>query len=227
VVVVVGPGSECPPGSTDPDCDTTTVVPSSELAIVKSFTGNTGGTGPGGIPEAKIGDILTFTLTYTLAGPPVHNGVITDVLPQGLAYVPGSATDSVPGAEFSFSSYTAVSRTLRWDAPLVSTSGSVTYMVVVLAGADELPQPLENVAVIDSDETPPDEDRKQVFVEPPPPGATATPRVTLPPTSTLDGSQQSGSGASLVLVLFALAGVALVLGLITPVPARVRRRVRR
>jgi uncharacterized repeat protein (TIGR01451 family) len=226
VVVVIAPGSNCPAQSDDPDCDTTTTVDVRSLTIDKSFTGNTGGTGPGGVPEAKVGDVLTFTLAYDVTNPPVHNGVITDVLPAGLAYVDDSASDN---DEFTFTSFTAGTRTLRWDADLVSKDGSVTYQVLVVVGSDQLPQPLVNVATIDSDETEPDSDTERVFVEPVPLAVTGSPKLTLPPTSTLDTPQggTSNTGFSLMLVLLGLAGFVLILGFVTPVPARARRRDRR
>ncbi|HEU0235176.1 MAG TPA: hypothetical protein VFR14_01915, partial [Candidatus Limnocylindrales bacterium] len=206
------------------DCKTdTTTVRVPLLTIVKSFVGNTGGTAPDGSPEAKIGDVLTYTLAYDLTNGPVTNGVITDTLPVGLAYVAGTATNN---AEFTFQSFNAATRTLTWTAPTVTADGSVTYKATVLAGSDELPQPLVNVATIDSNETDKDDDTKKVFVEPPPLAETATP--TLPPTDSLyTGSQGSSNpGFSLMLLLLALGGFALVTGFITPVPERVRRRGR-
>ena len=50
------------------------------------------------------GDKVTYTLSYTLANGPVTDGVITDVLPDGLTYVAGTATDN---DEFAFQSYDA------------------------------------------------------------------------------------------------------------------------
>jgi uncharacterized repeat protein (TIGR01451 family) len=203
--------------------DTSTVtVP--QLTILKSFVGNTGGTAPDGSPEAKIGDVLTYTLAYDLTNGPVHNGVVTDTLPVGLAYVAGSASNN---AQFTFQSFNATTRTLTWTAPLVSTDGTLTYRATVLVAADALPQPLVNIATIDSDETDKDDDTKKVFVEPPPLAATATPVITLPPTNTHDGDAQQGNpGFSLMLLLLALGGFVLVVGFITPVPERVRRRGR-
>ncbi len=191
-----------------------------DLTIVKSFTGNTGGE-LGGIPQAEIGDTLTYTLTYDLTNGPVHNGVITDTLPVGLAYITGSATNN---AEFTFVDYDAATRTLTWTAPLVSADGSVTYQVTVLAAAADEPQPLVNVATIDSDETPRDDDERRVLVAPPP--LVLTPPPTLPPTDAIAEPSQGASnpGTSLMLVLLGLAGIALALGFVTPVPERVRRR---
>lgn len=54
--------------------------------------------------------------------------------------------------------------------------------------------------------------------------ATATPQITLPPTSTIHEQGSSSPGVSLPLVLLGLVGFALVIGLVTPMPARGRRR---
>ncbi len=55
-----------------------------------------------GIQEALEGATVTYTLDYTFSGDPVSNGVIHDVLPEGITYVADSATDS---AEFIFDGY--------------------------------------------------------------------------------------------------------------------------
>jgi hypothetical protein len=62
-----------------------------------------------------------------------------------------------------------------------------------------------------------------------PAGATATPRITLPPTDTLatDTPASSNPGFALMLTLLALAAFILALGFVTPVPASVRERSRR
>ncbi|HEV8546054.1 MAG TPA: hypothetical protein VGQ64_07150 [Candidatus Limnocylindrales bacterium] len=194
----------------------------SALTIEKSFTGNTGGTDPIlNVPLAKIGDTLHYTLTYTGVGP-ITNGIITDVLPVGLDYVAGSASSD---ANFAFVSFDPATRTLTWktaaDVTLDSPSGSLTYDVVVLEAAAEEVQPLVNVATIDSDETEPDSDSRSVAVLP------APEELTPPPTSTLSPETGTSSpGFGLMLVLLGLAGLALGVGFITPVPERVRRRDR-
>jgi uncharacterized repeat protein (TIGR01451 family) len=205
--------------------DETVTVIAPDLTILKSFTGNTKGTGPGGVPQAAEGDTLTYTLTYDLTNGPVHNAVIWDTLPVGLTYISGSATGN---AEFTFDSFNATTRVLTWVAPIATTDGSVTYKVKVAKGSAELPQPLINVARIVSDETDQDQDDARVLVAPPPLAATATPRITLPPTDTFDSKPRGGSmGFSLMLVLLGIAGFVLAAGFVTPAPARVHRRSRR
>jgi uncharacterized repeat protein (TIGR01451 family) len=227
VVVVTGTGSNCAAGSKDANCGTDTTVTTSLLTITKAFTGNTAGTDPDlGVPAANIGDTLHTTLTYHGEGP-LTNAVITDVLPQGLEYVTGSAAGDT---HFTFVSYTPATRTLRWESANLldpqtdetnSVDGAVTYNVKVLASAPTFAQPLVNVATIDSDQTAPDSATASVSVLAPPL------ELTPPPTSTI--TPQNGSsnpGFALMLILLAVAGLTLGIGFITPVPARVRRRDR-
>ncbi len=178
------------------------------------------------LPTADEGDTVTYTLDYDLLGDPVTNGVITDVLPVGITYVTGSATNN---AEFTFQGYSSATRTLTWTAENVTEDGSVTYQATIDVGASELDQPLVNVATIDSAETPPDDDDSPVYVPTIPAGATATPRITLPPTDALatDTPASSNPGFALMLALLALAALILVIGFVTPVPASVRERPRR
>ena len=171
----------------------------------------------GGVPTASQGSTVGFTLSYDVGSSPVASAVITDVVPVGLEYVAGSATSN---ATFTFAGYNAGTRTLTWNAASVAADGSVTYSVVVQAGAASLPQPLRNLAIIDSPATPPSEDRSDVFVPSPPAPATATPKVTLPPTDTSVNPGSSSPASSLPLVLAALG--ALILG--WPSSPRCRRR---
>lgn len=202
--------------------DSKTVAVGSQLLIAKSFTGNTGGTATSGLKLAKVGDTLTYTLTYTLAGVSVTNGVITDVLPAGLTYVTGSAST---GGEFSFIDYNAGTRTLTWTAGSVTGDGSVTYQVAVASGSFDLPQPLTNVATIDSAETDPDSATADVGVQ----GVLAetTPPTlapTLPPTDPINSDAGSSTpGFGLMLALLVIAGIGLVAGQLALTPSRLRR----
>ena len=191
------------------------------LTILKDVSGFTGGTAVNGTPIAKIGDTLTYTLNYDISSPPTHNGVITDVVPAGLEYVVDSATSD---GQFTFSSYNAGTRTLTWNALLVSVDGTLSFKVTVLATAPAQTQPIVNVAVIDSDETDRDDDDAIVLVQVVL-AATATPVVTLPPTDTIDSGDQAPSnpGFGLMLALLVLAGFGLVVGYLTPTPGRARR----
>ncbi len=66
---------------------------------------------------------------------------------------------------------------------------------------------------------------------PPPKGSvlseTGKPKTTLPPTSTIDGSNDGGSGSALPLILIALLGIAVTIGLLSPASSRSRKRIRR
>jgi uncharacterized repeat protein (TIGR01451 family) len=223
-VAVATGHTEQQPG-VDVSDDDNAIVRVPALVIAKSYTGNTGGTVDGtGI--AKIGDTLTYTLAYDLSEGPVTNGVITDKLPAGLAYVTGSATNNV---EFTFQSYNTGSRTLTWTAANVSADGSVTYRVTVLNDAFERPQPLENLTTIDSDQTSPSSDKSDVLVQAVQ-AETDAPKITLPPTDTLTSGDQAPSnpGFGLMLTLLVLAGIGLVAGYLAPTPGRPRReRIRR
>ncbi len=209
---------------TAPDTDTATVVatvtpPPPSLRIDKSNNAPIASTG---LPTAAEGSTVTYTLHYTSQNGSVHNGVITDVLPTGLTYVPRSATGN---GEFTFAGYDAGTRTLTWNAATVTTSGSVTYQARVNAGAAGIPQPLENRATVDSDETGPDTDVSDVFVAVPPLAETSVP--TAPRTDVLTSGGTSAPGMNLGLVLLALAGLAFALVFVTPVPATMRNRIRR
>jgi uncharacterized repeat protein (TIGR01451 family) len=122
--------------------------------------------------------VITWTLTYTLTDGPVTNAVITDELPMGLVYVPGSASDG--------GVYDEATNTLTWTFPTLSESGSVTYQTAVDPETISRVDPTVNVAVISSDQTPEDEgqDQVSVVVDPPPLGGTPTPRPSMPDTAT-------------------------------------------
>jgi uncharacterized repeat protein (TIGR01451 family)/fimbrial isopeptide formation D2 family protein len=198
-----------------PNCesDDVTVNPNPELGIQKSNNAPL----VDGLPTAAEGDTVTYTLDYTVLGE-VHNAVITDVLPTGVTYVDGTATDD---AQFTFASYNPVTRTLTWNADTVSENGSLSYDATIDEGAAELVQPLVNVATIDSDETEPASDNSPVFVAPVPL------ELTPPPTDTLAPSAPaSNPGFALMLLLLSVAAIALAIGFITPVPEHVRRRDR-
>lgn len=196
-----------------------------QLTIVKSVVNNTVDRGTlalGGKPAviARVGDTLRYTLTYTLTNGPVHNAVIDDVMQQAGLGTPSNISNG--------GTYSAATRTIHWSLGTLTTGGTLTYEITVIAGADELNQPFKNIATIDSDETSPSSDHANAAVEPTPLAATARPRVTLPPTDTSgSGPDQGATGNGMLMVLLVLAGLATVLGFLTPAPSRVRRRGRR
>ena len=137
--------------------------------------------GPPGA-QAASPSVITWTLTYTLTEGPVSAALITDALPPGLTYVEGSAA---PAA-----SYDAASRTLTWAFPTLSASGSVSFQTSIDIATISRTAPTQNVAVIDSAETAPDDGRASVAVavEAPPLAGTPSSRPrgssTLPNTAT-------------------------------------------
>jgi len=111
-------------------------------------------------------------------------------------------------------------------ADQVSKDGSVTYKVTVDTGASELEQPLTNVVTIKSDQTRPDTDTSDIYVPVIPEKQTSRP--SAPPTDVLEApSETSNPGSSLTLILVALGLFVLGIGIVTPVPAAVRRRSQR
>lgn len=204
-----------------------TVTCVSALTIQKSVAGNTGGTDPDlHVPAAKIGDTLTYTLTYSGAGP-LHHAVITDDLPTGLAFIQGSAckvaTDPLPcdttNPDVQFAGI--VGGLLTWQADSLPdpAHGSVTFKVRVLSTAADQPQPIVNTGTIDSDETQPDSATAAIAVLPAPEA------LTPPPTNTLDAtSVASNPGFALMLILLGVGAAVVVVALVTPVPGTSRRR---
>jgi uncharacterized repeat protein (TIGR01451 family) len=234
VVVVTGPGSNCAAESEDADCATDNTVTQSAISIVKDVTAVNGAAPVNDpdlhVPGAKVGDTITYTLHYHGEGP-INDATITDVIPAGLTYVPGTASSD---AKFTFQSYVAATRTLTWTATKLvdpstdgnSVDGSLSYKVLATEAAAEGPQPIINTATIvghtpDQEELT-DSDTAAVTVLPLPE------ELTPPPTSTI--TPQTGTsnpGFALMLILLGVAGLSLAIGFVTPVPARVRRRERR
>jgi len=158
-------------------------------------------------PQAQLVSIVPpsveWTLTYTLTNGPVTNAVITDPIPAGLTYVDGSASDG--------GLYDAGTRTLTWTFPTLTTSGFVTFETTVDANAPV--GVIENVATIESDETPSDEGKDSVrIVEEQQQGGTGTPAPSIPNTA-LNQPSNGGSLAALffgIMLMAALGGLAYV-----------------
>ena len=221
-VVVIGTGSNCTPTSEqNADCKTDTGVGHYLLTIDKTndariVTLVLPGGSTANIPTADEGSTVTYTLTYAVGKLSVTNAVIKDVLPAGIQYVNGSATNN---DEFTFQGYDSLTRTLSWTAAHVTKNGSLSYKALVLTGANALSQPLTNTATIDSDQTGPASDTSKIFVPVIPKGETAPPTdVLVAPVGT------NGPGSSLMLILAVFGLLVVSIGLITPVPAAVRRR---
>ena len=218
-VVVVGPGSNCPRAEGTEDCDTTTTVSKYLLSIDKSNNAPL----VADLPTADEGDTVTYTLSYHVGDLPVSGAVITDKLPNGVEYLAGTATSN---GDFSFETYDSTTRTLSWTAEEdVTEDGTLTYQVKIAEDAAELKQPLTNHAQITSEQTGSDEAQSDVYVPAEVQAETSVP--TPPSTDLFGGDGSNGPGMSFVLILAALGGLALGIGVFTPVPAKVRRRNRR
>jgi hypothetical protein len=220
--VATGDTNQTPPDDGTATVEATAAPPPPGLVIDKTNNApivNVGGTG---LPTAAEGATVTFTLSYVSSNGSVDDGTIKDVIPAGLTYVTGSATNS---GEFIFAGYDSATRTLSWNALHVTTSGFVTYQAKVDVGAAELAQPLRNVATIDSAGTAPDSDTSDVFVAPPPLAETSVP--TAPRTDVLDASGTASPGISLGIVLLIIGALAFAVLFVTPMPATTRNRIRR
>ncbi|TCO62801.1 DUF7507 domain-containing protein [Actinocrispum wychmicini] len=110
------PGGDCPPGSTDPDCSTTTPVSGLEIKKVADK------------PSANPGDVVKYTVTVKNTGQTPYSGAtftddLTQVLDDADYQNDGAATvGSV--------SYAAPKLTWRGDVPVGQTV-TVTYSVKV------------------------------------------------------------------------------------------------
>ncbi len=153
--------------------------------------------GPNSAPVASP-SIVTWTISWTLTDGPVTNAVITDDLPDGLVFL-----DASDGGTFA-------DGTVSWTFATLSSSGSVTVRTTVDPTSISRVDPTVNVAVIDSDETEPDEgqDSIAVSVEAPPLGGnpTPTPKPRLPDTAMADASGSDVVVIPLALILIGSLG---------------------
>ena len=170
------PNSQCPDiESLEPECEDDSVVTPRVPTLVIDKVADAEVITISGPNDALVADpsVVTWTLTYTLANGPVTNAVITDEVPDGFEFL-----DASDGGQL-------VNGVVTWTFPTLTASGSVTFRTTVDPETISRVGPTVNVAVIDSDETAPDdgEDSVTVVVEPPPLGGTPTPRPSLPDTA--------------------------------------------
>ena len=122
--------------------------------------------------------VVTWTLTYTLTDGPVTDAVITDEIPVGFEFL-----DAANGG-------TEAGGVVTWilASPLES-SGTVSFRTTVDPETISRTGPTVNTAVIDSDETEPDEgeDSVTVVVEPPPLGGNPPKEPEVPDTAVIIG----------------------------------------
>lgn len=155
-------------------CDQTTVlvrVP----ALVIDKTASTASITISGPNTALVAtpSVVTWTLSYTLTDGPVTGAVITDQVPVGFTFL-----DAANGGTFA-------NGTVTWNLGTLSASGSVTFRTTVNPATISRTGPTVNTAVIDSNETAPDngQDSVAVIVEAPPLGGNPTPKPSLPNTA--------------------------------------------
>ncbi|MBB1154723.1 DUF11 domain-containing protein [Amycolatopsis sp. DR6-1] len=116
VVTSSTPGTNCPPGSADPSCSTTT--PGKELTVAKTVDKQT----------ANPGDKVTYTVKVTNTGQvPLPDASFTDDLSQVLD---DAGYNNDASASAGSTTYTAPRLTWTGDLP-VGASATVTYSVTV------------------------------------------------------------------------------------------------
>ena len=179
------PNSQCPDlGSLEPECDDdSTVTPRVPTLVIDKVadTETITITGPNDALVATP-SVVTWTLTYTLTNGPVTNAVITDEVPVRLR-VPRCLQWRAPPAGV-----------VTWTFATLTASGSVDLPHDGRSGDDLARRPDREVAaMIDSDETAPDEgeDSVTVGVEPPPQGGKPTPAPSVPDTAVGIGPERS------------------------------------
>jgi fimbrial isopeptide formation D2 family protein len=199
VAVVTSPNTQCPDAENvadecDDTSDVTVRVPSLVIdkeadAEVVHFVFDAEGNVLSVDPEE-----VTWTLTYTLTNGPVTNAVITDPVPDFLTFV--SASDG--------GIYDDATRTITWEFPELTASGSVTFVTTVDADAPET-EPIVNVASIVSDQTPEDDGEDEIRVtSESEQGGNPTPTPSVPDTALVlspDGTPLS-IPVELMMVLF-------------------------
>ncbi|MEV0675655.1 GEVED domain-containing protein [Actinosynnema sp. NPDC050436] len=114
VVTSGTPGTNCPPGSADPRCSTTTALPGLEITKTADRA------------EAAPGDTVTYTVTVANTGQTEQNASFTDDLTQVVDDAAfGSATATTGTASYS-------APKLTWTGALaVGASATITYTVTV------------------------------------------------------------------------------------------------
>jgi len=186
--------------------------PAPSMTIAKT-NGTTGAVTPG--------TAVSFTLTIGVQNATsIANTTIVDQLPAGI----GSATAISNGGV-----YDPTTNKITWSSLTVTNGTQLTYTATVSGTAS--PGTYVNTATITQGPcalTCSASSTVSVEAGQPPAGgvagATATPRVTPPNTSTTNDGTTSTPGLNLGLILLVLAGVMAGLGVLAPLPARTRRR---
>jgi hypothetical protein len=140
--------------------------------------------------------IVTWTLSYTLTNGPVDLAVITDVVPAGFTFL-----DAANGGTFA-------SGTVTWDLGTISSSGSVSFRTTVNASTIATGT-TTNTAVIDSEDTAPDDGQDSVTVtRQGTAGGNPTPTPAAVPNTAMAIDGQVPAAALSLLLLGSLAALA-------------------
>ena len=91
----------------------------------------------------QVGDTLTYTIEWANLEDTEQNVTITDILPEGLTYVDGSAAAVENG------SFKAEGQTLTWTFPAQpGATGTVTFKALVNENATTVTDPVKNTATV-------------------------------------------------------------------------------
>jgi hypothetical protein len=146
--------------------------------------------------------IVTWTLTYTLTNGPVHDAVITDEVPAGFEFL-----DAANGGVFA-------DGTVTWTFAELTSSGSVSFRTTVDVDEISRSAPTVNTAVIDSNETEPDDGEDSVTVTTEDTaGGNPTPSQPDVPDTAMGGAVVELPAAALSLALLGALGAMLTIRL--------------
>jgi len=178
------------------DDDSTIIVRVASLVVDKvASTETITISGPSTAPVATP-SVVTWTLSYTLTNGPVTGAVITDQVPAGFTFL-----DAANGGTFA-------NGTVTWNLGTLTASGSVSFRTTVNPATISRVAPTVNTAVIDSNETAPDngQDSVTVTVIAPPLAGNPTPRPPLPNTAAGIGPDGSPVTVPIELLVAAFIG---------------------
>ena len=195
-------------------CSDDSVVPVWRVAIDKANNTTT---------PVKEGADVVYTLTFAVQNGPITSMVVTDTLPVQM----------VNPRNFSVAPVSIVGQVITWNLKNVADGSTITYTASVAVGTPS--GSYKNVAVITEgpcvggecdDDSVVNTSEVEEETGTPEITPTPTPKVTPPPTDAVS-SEPSQPDNSLLYLVFAILGLVVVLGVVTPMPARARRRDRR
>jgi uncharacterized repeat protein (TIGR01451 family) len=142
----------------DNNTDTAEVTPlQADLAVFKTVSN----------PTPNVGDKIQYTITAANFGPDnATNVVVTDKIPDGLTFVPGSPNPSAGGVMFDSDPVSPTYRTLTWNIGPLNTGlfPTLVFDVTVDPPSSGNPQPQTNDAKISGTEYDPDQSNNEAKV---------------------------------------------------------------